>query len=383
MTTAGAPSTYFPSIDILRGFAAVSMVVYHVIEHYQWTAFPQTGPLSWFRIGWMSVDLFFVISGFVIGLSAFSGIDRHGAEGFRRPFIRRRLSRIVPLHYLTCAVYVFFVARNLVHEGFLPNALAHALFIHNWFPSLHGAINGVNWSLGAEMQFYVLMLVFAPWIRITPWWQLALIFTGIAWLWRLGVTVLVPLDSPFKEFLPFAYATQLPGMLDEFLVGLLLARIVNSERGQAFLAWIGRGTTEALASTLVVVLVLWGVLSFFWRHASFWDVPHMAVFFRTVLASAFGLVILVACGLNSEAWLKVTAPLRYFGTISYGIYLWHLPVLLSWKKWPGIEPAQALPLVMACTVLLSAMSWHAFEKPFIGQFGPPSRHGERLQEDRP
>ena len=61
-------SYYFDTIDILRGFAAISVVVYHVIEHFQWSNFPATWPWLWFRVGWMGVDLFFVISGFVIGL---------------------------------------------------------------------------------------------------------------------------------------------------------------------------------------------------------------------------------------------------------------------------------------------------------------------------
>ncbi|HRL91443.1 MAG TPA: acyltransferase family protein, partial [Comamonas denitrificans] len=76
-------SYYFDTIDILRGFAAISVVVYHVIEHFQWNNFPATWPWLWFRVGWMGVDLFFVISGFVIGLSAFSEIDKRGEHAFR------------------------------------------------------------------------------------------------------------------------------------------------------------------------------------------------------------------------------------------------------------------------------------------------------------
>lgn len=62
---------YFPLIDVLRGFAAITVLVYHVIEHFHWTAFPTEGLLSWFRIGWMGVDLFFVISGFCNGIGSF------------------------------------------------------------------------------------------------------------------------------------------------------------------------------------------------------------------------------------------------------------------------------------------------------------------------
>ncbi|WP_158746956.1 acyltransferase, partial [Acidisphaera sp. L21] len=157
----------FPLIDILRGFAALSVVVYHVIAHFNWDAFPVSGPLVWFRIGWMGVDLFFVISGFVIALSAFRALDAQPDRStFFQHFVRHRGARIIPLHYVTCLVFVvslqpfmFFSA-----EGWL-QFVTHALFIHDFFPNHQGGINGVNWSLAAEMQFYVVMMISARWLR--------------------------------------------------------------------------------------------------------------------------------------------------------------------------------------------------------------------------
>ena len=155
-------SYYFDTIDILRGFAAISVVVYHVIEHFQWNNFPATWPWLWFRVGWMGVDLFFVISGFVIGLSAFSEIDKRGEHAFRPGFFRRRLARIVPLHYLTMLVFIAFISPHLLFQHLFLNLGSHLLFLHNLVPQLHGASNGSNWSLATEMQFYVLMLLIAP-----------------------------------------------------------------------------------------------------------------------------------------------------------------------------------------------------------------------------
>jgi peptidoglycan/LPS O-acetylase OafA/YrhL len=74
----------FPLIDVLRGFAALSVLVYHVIAHFDWTRFSTSGPLVWFRIGWMGVDLFFVISGFVITLSAFERLRQGALADFWR-----------------------------------------------------------------------------------------------------------------------------------------------------------------------------------------------------------------------------------------------------------------------------------------------------------
>jgi len=61
--------TVFPAVDVLRGIAALLVLGYHVVEIGKWASFPVTGPALLVRVGWIGVDMFFVISGFVIGLS--------------------------------------------------------------------------------------------------------------------------------------------------------------------------------------------------------------------------------------------------------------------------------------------------------------------------
>ena len=86
-------------IDILRAAAACLVVVYHVIANSQWSQFPITGPALVFRIGWIGVDLFFVISGFVITLSALHTYQKRGSS-FRIGFMKRRWLRIAPFTLL-------------------------------------------------------------------------------------------------------------------------------------------------------------------------------------------------------------------------------------------------------------------------------------------
>lgn len=180
---------HFDSIDILRGFAAISVVVYHVIEHFNWTSFPTNWPWLWFRFGWMGVDMFFVISGFVIAMSAFNQLDRSGKDKFFFPFMKRRINRIIPLHYLTLAVFVIFISPYLLFNHFAINLTSHLLFIHNLSYDLHGAINGSNWSLGVEMQFYILIALTAHWLKHVKWWVLLLCSLGISYAWQLGCSV--------------------------------------------------------------------------------------------------------------------------------------------------------------------------------------------------
>jgi peptidoglycan/LPS O-acetylase OafA/YrhL len=354
----GQPRFFFPLVDVVRGFAAISVLVFHLITHWDWAAFPSTGPLAWFRSGWMAVDVFFVISGFVIGLSAFAGIDRHGSA-FRAAFMRSRLARIVPLHYLTLLAFVVLIEPSLWGQGdFWTNLGAHLLFLHNLSFTYWGAINGPNWSLGAEMQFYVLMALAAPWLRTARPWKFVLLFIAIAWLWRWGahaMTLPGPLDRAYMT------QTQLPGMLDEFAIGLLLARFARSARGQAALARMQTDARLRWSLAGAVTLLWWGLFQVFMAH-DFWDVQAMAVFFRTALAACAGLALLVVCGFPAPRGRIASAPL-YLGKISYGIYLWHLPVLLFLKQHTQLEPLSALLVALSATIGLAALTWHAVEKP--------------------
>ena len=361
--------SYFEAVDVLRGFAALSVVVYHFIEHFNWTAFPTSGPLLWFRAGWMGVDLFFVISGFVVGLSAFSEIDRCGSWHFQWPFFARRVVRITPLHYLTMLVFVVFISPELLFTNFWANLTSHLLFVHNLNFNLHGAINGSNWSLATEMQFYVLMLFVAPWIKVGRWWVIATVFIGIAWLWRYGVTLFVSPSDLLWPFPIFIAATQLPGMLDEFVAGLLLARLVRSEKGEKLLTVRFSYGSVQVAFLALAVIVTTVAVSIYWRYASFWNYPLMVTMWRSLLAIAFALILLFTISIKlTGITRKMLSPLFYLGTISYGIYLWHLPVLLSLKRLTSISPSVALALGFGLTCTFASLSWHFFEQPLINRY---------------
>jgi peptidoglycan/LPS O-acetylase OafA/YrhL len=137
-------------------------------------SFLATGPALLVRAGWIGVDMFFVISGFVIGLSALQGYDREGPP-FRAAFARRRIARIVPLYVLTCLIFLLPVDPSLLGLPLRQLALhlgSHALFLHNLSPATHGSINGPNWSVALEMQFYAAMALATPLLaRATlGWW---------------------------------------------------------------------------------------------------------------------------------------------------------------------------------------------------------------------
>jgi peptidoglycan/LPS O-acetylase OafA/YrhL len=370
-TTTGAPSPssgrFYPGLDLLRGIAAVTVVIYHVIAWFEWKSFPDSNPVAlWCRLGWMGVDLFFVISGFVIAMSAFNLLEREPAN-YAREYCRRRLSRIVPLHYLTCLIYVLFITPSLMfHEKFYAHALTHLSFTHSVFWQTMGSIDGPNWSLSVEMQFYLLILLSAPLLRkIRPTTMLAMC-VAIAWGWRAMIFARFHGDFRSGVNMTWFGASQLPGSLDEFGMGILLAMLFHRDRDGRL-----HGLLHRTRYLWPVAAALLGVLTMklFWRYNPYWDNWKLVVFWRTLLAANFLLVVISACMLDDSWFLKLTAPVRYLGTVSYGIYLWHMLIVFSLKPLLMGDPLRACKWSLGLSIFLAMLSWHLFEKPVLERYG--------------
>lgn len=361
-------SQHFPMIDVLRGFAALTVIVYHVIEHLAWKDFPLKGLIGdWFQLGWMSVDLFFVISGFVIVLSAVKSYEKfESPRVFQQNYIRRRFARIVPLHFLTCGVFLFFVMPEMLmvprHKFHI---ISHALFVHNWHPATIGSINGPNWSLGVEMQFYLLVLIASGWLaRVNP---LTLITSCIcaSWLWRFGVFQLFHGQIKFGSNLTWVYSSQVFGMLDLFGWGGAFALLLARDQSGKIQSLVNRWWVWASLAVISAV----PLMQIYWPNAEFWSVPAMVTFWRTPEGFVWLLVLVAACGMGSGRISRLSAPLRYFGVISFGLYLWHIPVIYSLKKTSLVaQPSTFLLYTLIITSICASASWHFFEKPMLDRF---------------
>jgi len=349
-------SERFENINLLRAFAAMAVLVYHVIELRPWPAFPIDGPLVVFRIGWIGVDLFYVISGFVITLSALA-LRRRDPERFARRYWARRLARIYPLYLVTCVLWVAFFKPDFFDasvKAWAWQIVSHLAFLHTLTPWTFGSINGANWTLAIEMHFYVAVALLVPWIARTPGWRIWLGCIAIAWAWRGAMVAILGTASPSQLFQAVA---QLPGVIDEFGAGIFLACLVD--RGGAPSARAGLAWT---AAAVAVGTVCMGV---YWSHASYWDVPAMVIGWRTLNAAFLLCVVAAAVHLPELVRMLPVRPIRYLGVVSYGVYLWHLFAIRWVQGSPALEPAQALAAVIGVAVALAALSWHTFERPIL------------------
>ena len=320
---------YNPALDGLRAIAVLLVVGFHA-------------KVPGFRGGYMGVDVFFALSGYLITTILLAELERTGAVGWRT-FARNRAIRLLPpLVLLIVGIVllgpVFWPQANLPAE-----ALLTGLYLSSYtFPAFgQPDILQHSWSLAVEVQFYLLWPFVVIWLARMERGQairtLLLLF-AIATLWRFHVY----LSS--WEWTPAYYRSDvrlsglIAGSLVAFAAPLLTPRIV---------ATIG----AASAAILLAMLADTG-----------WKLPH-GVFKQPLLDIACaGLVASLAVAGSSQLARALSfRPLVAVGLVSYGIYLFHYPVVRAFPK-------EADPLVVGATatvlsIAIAALSYRLLETP--------------------
>lgn len=354
-----ATDDYYPWLDPLRFFAALSVVAFH-LRDLAHLSLPQELPGVWFAAGFLGVDLFFAISGAVIYLSIVRLARRHGEGHWRAAFMWRRVARLVPLYVLTTVFFVCVVRPELVARsdfGFL--LTTHLLFVSNLFASTHGAINGVSWSLGVEMQFYLLMVLVGAYLLRRGIWLAVVLAVLVALLWRLGVwQVIGAVPAAERGNQMFIYTLQLPGVLDGFAAGIVAMwwrlRTPDARMGRRWIVLLG-----------LAVAMWWLVLSLLLSNAAlYWSHPAMLLGLRAAIALASGLSVAAVIAIPNK--FSPGAVGQWMGDTSYGIYLWHLGVLLLVVRyWPQADPLQQSGVILFGTTLLASLGWVLVERPIL------------------
>jgi peptidoglycan/LPS O-acetylase OafA/YrhL len=358
-------------LDGVRGLAIASVLIWHY-AHFQVTAgSPAAYVLRLFSLSWAGVDLFFVLSGFLVG-----GIllDHREARHCLKAFYMRRICRLAPLYYVIVAA--FFAVLTL---GWLdpqssawaawlaadPMPLwAYGMQLQNLAMALreqHGANwLGVTWSLAVEVQFFAVLPVLIRWVPPDRLVTVLLAVIMSAPLFRAFGFFVFP-QSGFPGFLLF------PGRVDALFLGVLGAVAMRRPVMRAQLARSVVMLRFALVGLAALVLMLIatgeGIAT---AMMSMWGHTAIALLGLTIIMLA-----LVSDGRTRRSlrqrWLM------WLGTVSYGVFLIHQPMQgLLYGLLRGHPPRIADPsdaavtaLALACTFALAALSKRFFEEPFI------------------
>lgn len=333
-----SPMPYRGDIDGLRAVAVVSVVLYHF-------GFPLRG-------GFVGVDVFFVISGFLIGGILWREYDATGRIRLKHFYIRR-FRRLAPAFFATvlgAGAVAWALLLPFEFREYGKAAIASTLYLSNvLFFRQAGYFDTVSeekpllhtWSLAVEEQFYVFLPLV---ILLLARWRWGLIGTLVA-AWALSLAACIALTpvSPTATFYLFPFRAW------EMLSGVLLAiwghETSRQWRGNVFLSWLG------------LLLVLASVVL----------IPAGPAFpgLLAVLPVA-GTLLLLSSGTGDNPINRLlTHPLaRFFGVISYSLYLWHWPVYtLSTYLRDGYANAGEAVVWMALSVLLAWLSWRFVENP--------------------
>jgi peptidoglycan/LPS O-acetylase OafA/YrhL len=338
---------YLPELDVLRGFAILAVMFHHIGKNLPALHLVKIG-----GYGWTGVDLFFVISGFLI-----TGIllQAKGRSHYFRNFYARRALRIWPLYF---ALLLFaFVLLPLAVPSLRARIFADAypwrsylFFVQNLFSVKEIAFGpvGVTWSLAIEEQYYLV------------WPILVLLLSRRALTWAAAgaftLSVVVRILQALGFIHLFLYTNTL-SRLDGIALGSLLAVVLPAMAERTV------RKTAMLVLPLAVIAVVSTELVF----------GEKTWFLYSGLALAFGAVLCLS--INSER-LRQLRLVRYTGKISYGLYLLHVPVFdtfreprfkskLTWFHSPLANDLILFFSMVAAVYLIASASWYLLEAPIL------------------
>lgn len=357
MNTVPPHRSYYPALDGLRGVAILLVILHHNFDFS-----------NYFLYGSLGVDLFFVLSGFLI-----TDIILHsmGEPGFLKNFYIRRVLRIFPVYYLLLIVSLFILPPLLKGQVdldyYVSNQAWMWTYLQNWlfiFKEPYGSNMLLHtWSLAVEEQFYLVWPLLILWIRRPK--RLIVIAGSIFLLTIVARSVLWVLEIDGLAYSSLYTFTRIDGLCIGSLVALL--RFIRSDFISKHMALI------------VLVMAAFNFGFYFANTSRDTHLPYLAFVGYSTLAVLFGLLVHDAV-IQKSKWIQLilnTRILKFFGKISYALYVFHLPInilllplTLEWITASGemsLTAARTIAAILLAiaAIILSTLSAHFFEKPFL------------------
>lgn len=320
-----------------------------------------------FAFGFTGVDLFFVLSGFLLTLP-FAQAARSGSDHpVLSRYFKRRLLRVFPAYYAQLAIILlagaWFVTWKPLDGATL---LAHLAMFFNAGPDPVRPMVGVWWTLPVEMSFYLLLPLIAVFMRPGRWLYFLMISLLMSLAYRYWAVVHFSTDSNLIRLA----ASHLPGSLPEFLLGSSAAILVQYCRLKSIKPPSARVLDLMfLVSVFCVFFWLWAIVlpngsQFWWGH---WSMLAEPVVLGLVLSV---MVISLYWGSRIGNLLCANRPVYFLGLISYSLYLWHFVVLQQLDQHLGEAMEQLADISKffistGAVILVSVLSYYLFERPFF------------------
>ncbi|MBV8172566.1 MAG: acyltransferase [Candidatus Eremiobacteraeota bacterium] len=362
-------------MDGMRGIAVLMVLVYHLKEALATNLHVHAGRLelginNFAAAGFMGVEVFFFISGFVLFYPYARTIFEDKPLQTVAHFVNRRALKILPSYIFSLTVMTAFVLLllprpldGLAAFKLLQNYAVHLLFVHSAFKETFFAINGPLWSLAVEVQFYFLFPAiawsFRRWPLITP-----LLLILIAQMYRLHLQLH---GGAYDSF----YIYQLPGFLDLFAFGMASSYVTvmfRSEFPQLRHWWLAFTVVSLIAAVGIDMMCVSLTHAGGGPNAWHWQNTYRSVF------GALLAVFAVSGMLAAPLWQRIIANrvFVYCAFISYNLYLWNKFVIVAiahyvlpfFRNWPySTWIANLLPLTAAVLVAIAAT--YLVERPFL------------------
>ena len=363
---------HLPALDGLRGLAILLVLMNNLYPGYPDRYADRIAYLV-SNTGWTGVDLFFVLSGFLI-----TGIlyDSRGTRHYFQNFYARRFLRIFPLAYLYLALIFLVLARVAPLAPHEARELAKSewwywAYLGNWKIAFHGIASPLEpsmfWSLAVEEQFYLLWPLVVALLDRRRLVTLCIAMIAAALALRVGWHIV---DSS-KQAREALYVIT-PARMDGLALGALLAVGLRDERAAAHIQRWSKPVLLAAATSLALLFV--------WRKGLLaTDAAVQTVGYSVIVAGAGALLVLsVAAPAGSPLGRIFTHPvMRFFGRYSYGMYVFQGLVRYvawprSWVKDPPLVFGSQIPAATAICIVLSAitvaiavLSWKLYERHFL------------------
>ena len=322
-------------LDSLRGLAILLVLGVHV----------QASP-TWAKVGWLGVDLFFVLSGFLISNLLFSEYKTHGSINLKSFYIRRGFKLYPSFYFLVLATILYcWIAGRGIRPG---TALAEVTFMQNYFTGLWGH----TWSLAVEEHFYILLpLSLVCMARFAPGGKP---FRGIPVLFLVVAVLCLAARVATWRLMEFQYSTHFQRShlrFDSLLFGVLLSYYFNFESARIS-KWTGPYRKRLFFGSFLAILPCMILPnSNPWVYTIGFSLAYMSfggLLLLTLFDERGKLVVNRKSGIAERA-------LAGIGFFSYSIYLWHVPIAMAFgplNHWLEEQHVQVNPYCLFVVYLL-------------------------------